>query len=225
MASSSPPSSQSSLYQYYSPINSSESSSPISSRILRPSNRQNRVKSDVQNHTERPNKKTRLDVAAGGVCVSVRRRTERETITRSLLARELTGGRRVLEDVTCLYPARRYYSRPIDVHQVQTQTGQPTFPFAVESCNSTRTPAENTDVANSLVGVSDEVGDVRLLDTDIACPTGFTTECLRMHCHDNAIFDISWSYDDLKLVPPPQKRQLTSRPQRQETKLVGYSIS
>lgn len=54
--------------------------------------------------------------------------------------------------------------------------------------------------ANSLTAVSDENGDVRLLDTSISQATGITTEYIRMKCHDNAIFDISWSADDMKLV-------------------------
>jgi len=57
-----------------------------------------------------------------------------------------------------------------------------------------------TNVANSLAAVSDERGDVRLLDTSPNQETGITSEYIRMKCHENAIFDICWSYDDLKLV-------------------------
>jgi hypothetical protein len=52
-----------------------------------------------------------------------------------------------------------------------------------------------------MTAVCDELGDVRLLDTSPSVETGFTTEYVRMNCHDNAIFDISWSADDMKLVP------------------------
>lgn len=57
-----------------------------------------------------------------------------------------------------------------------------------------------TKVGNSLAAVSDERGDVRLLDTSPSQETGITSEYIRMKCHENAIFDISWSFDDLKLV-------------------------
>jgi len=83
-------------------------------------------------------------------------------------------------------------------------------------------------IANSLVAVSDEVGEIRLLDTDISSPTGISNEHLRMHCHDNAIFDISWSYDDMKLVSPLLRVAYADdvfRRQRQETKLARSSIS
>jgi hypothetical protein len=56
--------------------------------------------------------------------------------------------------------------------------------------------------ANSLTAISDENGDVRLLDTSPFHETGFTNEYIRMNCHDNAIFDINWSADDMKLVRP-----------------------
>jgi hypothetical protein len=57
-------------------------------------------------------------------------------------------------------------------------------------------------IANSLMAVSDEAGAVRLLDTAPTQETGITKEYIRMQCHDNAVFDISWSADDMKLVKP-----------------------
>ena len=39
--------------------------------------------------------------------------------------------------VTCLEVAKKYYSRPVDVHQIHTEEGEATFPFSVECCNST----------------------------------------------------------------------------------------
>lgn len=51
-----------------------------------------------------------------------------------------------------------------------------------------------------MTAVCDELGGVRLLDASSSVETGFTTEYIRMDCHDNAIFDISWSADDMKLV-------------------------
>ena len=54
--------------------------------------------------------------------------------------------------------------------------------------------------ANSLTAISDENGDVRLLDTSPAVTMGFMTEHIRMTCHDNAIFEIDWSVDDMRLV-------------------------
>jgi hypothetical protein len=59
---------------------------------------------------------------------------------------------------------------------------------------------KTSNIANSLAAVSDENGHVRLLDTSPSQETGITREHIRMTCHDNAIFDIDWSADDLKLV-------------------------
>ena len=55
-------------------------------------------------------------------------------------------------------------------------------------------------LANSLCGVSDEQGGIRLLDTSITQETGITKEVISLKCHDNAVFDISWSADDYKLA-------------------------
>ena len=54
--------------------------------------------------------------------------------------------------------------------------------------------------ANSLCAVCDELGEIRLLDTSPTQITGIANEYVRMKCHENAIFDISWSRDDLRLA-------------------------
>ena len=56
--------------------------------------------------------------------------------------------------------------------------------------------------ANSLTAISDEKGDVRLLDTSPLIETGFAKEHIRINCHDNAVFDVNWSADDMKIVYP-----------------------
>lgn len=53
---------------------------------------------------------------------------------------------------------------------------------------------------NSLVGVGDETGFVRLIETEKDLAPGFNATYLGIACHDNAVFDISWSPDDHKLV-------------------------
>src|SRR5579859_62688 len=142
------------------------------------------------------------------------RRHERETITRGIMNRSLNGVRGGLSRckshlgirvniVTCLHEARYFFSRPIDMHNVQMESGEGTFPFAVQCCNSTPTDLLckwMLMLANSLMAVSDEAGAVRLLDTAATQETGITKEYIRMQCHDNAVFDISWSADDMKLV-------------------------
>ena len=110
--------------------------------------------------------------------------------------------------VTCLHEARHYFSRPIDCHNVQSEQGSGTFPFAIQCCNSIPPNVTWLTSANSLAAISDENGDIRLLDTSPSVETGFTTEYIRMNCHDNAIFDINWSADDMKLVPHQMRRQL-----------------
>ena len=89
------------------------------------------------------------------------------------------------------------------MHNVQSSPGVGTFPFAVQSCNSNTFYTIELTVANSLTAVSDENGGVRLLDTSPAVETAFTTEYIHLQCHDNAIFDIDWSADDMKLVSVP----------------------
>lgn len=96
------------------------------------------------------------------------------------------------------------------MHNIVTTPTVGTFPFAVQCCNST-TPHPllpiGLTIANSLAAISDENGGVRLLDTSPYVDTGFTSDHIRLQCHDNAIFDVDWSADDMKLVSI--HRQLT----------------
>ena len=73
------------------------------------------------------------------------------------------------------------------------------------------------------MAISDETGAIRLLDT-APNDEGIMTEYLRMTCHDNAVFDISWSADDLKLVPLRKFGVECDRQPRQEIKQVRFSI-
>jgi len=160
---SSPSSSQqSSLYQYYTPIASNDSSSPSTSRVLQPSTHQNIPARRSRIAIKRPlrpsipispsPKKAKQDItpqieSPAPQSVSPRRH-ERETLPRSLIMRGLQGHRgglaertlcpriRLLILVTCLHEARHYFSRPIDMHNVQSTPGVGTFPFAVQCCNS-----------------------------------------------------------------------------------------
>ncbi|TGZ80497.1 WD40 repeat-like protein [Ascodesmis nigricans] len=78
-----------------------------------------------------------------------------------------------------------YYSRPCDRLQIQDSEGMPTLPFSTEACNT-----------NSLVAIGCESGLVRLVESAKDEAPGFTKSYLTLQCHDNAIFDMSWSPDD-----------------------------
>jgi hypothetical protein len=109
------------------------------------------------------------------------------------------------------------------MHHVQTDQAHGTFPFAIKCCNSI-TDHFYANEANSLAAVSDENGEVRLLDTSPSQETGIVTEYIRMRCHENAIFDISWSYDDYKLVHPVRVELISRQPHRvikQERSLIS----
>lgn len=53
---------------------------------------------------------------------------------------------------------------------------------------------------NSLVGVGDETGFVRLIETERDLSPGFNATYLGIPCHENAVFDISWAPDDHQMV-------------------------
>jgi hypothetical protein len=111
------------------------------------------------------------------------------------------------------------------MHNVQSALRVGTFPFAVQCCNSNPTLSVTAlTVANSLTAVSDENGGVRLLDTSPYLETAFTTEHIRLQCHDNAIFDIDWSADDMKLVPTLRTQETNDRLLRRVINLGRYSI-
>lgn len=48
--------------------------------------------------------------------------------------------------------------------------------------------------------MGDEHGFVRLLDSAINAKTPFGTAVESIACHENAVFDISWSKDDSQIV-------------------------
>ena len=223
-------SSQPSLYEYYTPITSSSSSPPSTSPLSAVSSRARQNTTPKRPHHSKtpastPFKKQKLnDEVKPAISKLV---DDRITLPRSLLRRSLTGNNDRLSMIpSVMYSTAEYYSRPIDVHRVQTPSGFDTFPFAVECCNSTlRLGVTDEYLANSLIAVSDERGDIRLLETDVSCETGLTQEYLRMTCHDNAIFDLSWSCDDLLLVLCVVGINSDFRRRHQEIKLVRFSIS
>jgi hypothetical protein len=165
---------QPSLYDFYSPVPTSDSSpappSSSSRAPLQESTRQNilpsgqghrislkrRLSSKLASSSSPPEsplaKKSKPLVPASHVSnppvVSpVRRYEARPTIAQSLVSRSLNGSRAsllsctiglyiVLTAVTSLYQAKHYFTRPVDMHNIQTSQGAGTFPFAVQCCNS-----------------------------------------------------------------------------------------
>jgi hypothetical protein len=102
MPSSSPPTSQSSLYQFYTPIASNDSPSPTS-RVLQPSTQQNipprsriNVKRGLQLNSSGPSpakKQKPSSVESPLLRILPVRRHERETLPRGLAKRDLSGRR------------------------------------------------------------------------------------------------------------------------------------
>jgi hypothetical protein len=169
------PSQQPSLYDFYSPIPTSDPSPtpPSSARApLQESTRQNilpsgqghrislkrRLSSKLAPSSSPPEsplaKKTKPLVPTNPVSLApvvspVRRCEARPTIAQSLVRRSLNGSRTsllsrticfyyiLLTAVTSLYQAKHYFTRPIDMHTIQSSRGAETFPFAVQCCNST----------------------------------------------------------------------------------------
>ncbi|KAG4304742.1 hypothetical protein PORY_001795 [Pneumocystis oryctolagi] len=81
---------------------------------------------------------------------------------------------------------KSFYSRPQDQFLIENE-GVLNIPFAVSFSNR-----------HSVLCVADELGFIYLIDS-IKKDTPIT-EFLKLKCHDNAIFDISWSYDDKLLA-------------------------
>ncbi|KAL7269547.1 hypothetical protein RUND412_007789 [Rhizina undulata] len=81
------------------------------------------------------------------------------------------------------------YSRPKDTHFMDNQqpNSNQVLPFTVKSTNT-----------NSLVGIGDETGVVRLLDS--GKDERFEVPHFSIMCHDNAIFDLAWSPDDHQMA-------------------------
>ena len=167
MPTSSPPlssSQQSSLYRYYTPIPPNEllSTTTMSqSRVLQPSTQHNitqRSQSTIKRPLSKstvpqPQKKPKLSNSHNERTVPQLSRNDRETFSQSLIHRGLTGQRGQLSQcisiaikltiVTCLYEAKHYFSRPTDMHHIQSEQGQGTYPFAVQCCNSTLPQVQN----------------------------------------------------------------------------------
>lgn len=87
------------------------------------------------------------------------------------------------------YEVEGFHSRPENIHKISSQDRQPCLPFTAKACHR-----------NSLVGVGDETGFVRLIETEKDLTPSFSTTYLGIACHDNAVFDISWSPDDHRLA-------------------------
>ncbi|KAI5843685.1 WD40-repeat-containing domain protein [Tricharina praecox] len=95
---------------------------------------------------------------------------------------------------TSFYPGNwatqplNFYSRPVDELPISSNEDQ-CLPFSTAACNR-----------SSLVAIGDEMGRVRLVETAKDEKPGFIKEFLSFQCHENAIFDMSWSPDDLQLA-------------------------
>lgn len=84
---------------------------------------------------------------------------------------------------------RGFYSRPEDSHSIINEENVLSLPLTVQACNR-----------NSLVAVGDESGAVRLIESAKDEAPGFGKTCTGMNCHDNAVFDISFSPDDFQMA-------------------------
>ncbi|KAF8249546.1 WD40 repeat-like protein [Wilcoxina mikolae CBS 423.85] len=87
--------------------------------------------------------------------------------------------------------AMKFYSRPEDAQPILScdDRGEQSLPFSTVACNR-----------SSLVAVGDESGLVRLIESAKDEKPGFIVPYLSFQCHDNAIFDMSWSPDDHHLA-------------------------
>ncbi|KAI9713132.1 MAG: hypothetical protein M1820_001117 [Bogoriella megaspora] len=83
------------------------------------------------------------------------------------------------------YHTRNFYSLPNDTHQFAS----PALPFCTTSCNT-----------NSLVAFGDEEGTVRLVDSSKDVEDGFNKAHLSFRTHSNAIMDLSFAPDDMRLA-------------------------
>ncbi|KAL8670134.1 MAG: hypothetical protein Q9168_005316, partial [Polycauliona sp. 1 TL-2023] len=117
------------------------------------------------------------------------------------------------------YETAGFYTTPLDRHLFDN-LGEPTehaIPFCVASCNT-----------NSLVAIGDEEGGIRLLETAEAGKPHFNKAYLTFRPHTNAILDLAFSPDDLRLATASgdQTCQIIDMPtQRAIHTLVGHTSS
>ncbi|KAL8999374.1 MAG: hypothetical protein Q9169_001800 [Polycauliona sp. 2 TL-2023] len=117
------------------------------------------------------------------------------------------------------YEIADFYTTPTDRHLCDN-LGDPTehaIPFCVASCNT-----------NSLVAIGDEEGGIRLLETIKAGKPHFNKAYLTFRPHTNAILDLAFSPDDLRLATASgdQTSQVIDMPtQRAVHTLVGHTAS
>ncbi|KAK9240527.1 WD40-repeat-containing domain protein [Lipomyces kononenkoae] len=116
------------------------------------------------------------------------------SLPRRLFVRELTLGcsasRRFYSRVDfCKYELRSYCSIAAhDTYVIQESTGlRQSIPFSVTSCRQ-----------HSISAVGGEDGIVHVLDTDVR--KAFQQPLMKLACHDNAIFDTSFSPTDTHLA-------------------------
>ncbi|KAK9248224.1 WD40-repeat-containing domain protein [Lipomyces tetrasporus] len=88
------------------------------------------------------------------------------------------------------YELQTYYSTAVDdAYAIQESTGlRHSIPFSVTSCRH-----------HAVSAVGGEDGIVHILDTDAAGPA-FQLPIMKLACHDNAIFDLSFSPTDTHLA-------------------------
>ena len=117
------------------------------------------------------------------------------------------------------YEIANFYTTPRDRHLCNNlgDTTEQAIPFCIASCNT-----------NSLVAVGDEEGGVRLLETAQAGKPHFNEAYLTFRPHTNAILDLAFSPDDLRLATASgdQTSQIIDMPtQRAVHTLVGHTSS
>ncbi|KAI5788632.1 WD repeat protein [Pyronema domesticum] len=147
-------------------------------------------------------------------------------LNRRTWMRSLYGGREYGNCVDWSLDPLRFYSRPEDQQPILLEnSSEQTIPFCAAACNR-----------SSLVAVGDESGSVRLIETALDESPGFITPYLVFPCHDNAIFDMSWSPDDIQIATcsgdqtcrvfdVTQRRQLNIlRHHQNSVKQIRYNI-
>ncbi|KAK9478168.1 WD40-repeat-containing domain protein [Lipomyces japonicus] len=110
------------------------------------------------------------------------------SLCRRLFMRELTGSNgnnKFYSRHDSAFELRTFYSTKEDVYNIQN-VQRPSTPFAITSCR-------NAPV--SVVG--DESGVIHFIDTER--PT-ISKPIMKLQCHDNAIFDMNFSQDDMLLA-------------------------
>ncbi len=120
-----------------------------------------------------------------------RRRLQQASPLKEALIQQSLGFKTSYESLFARNRAlKSFCSRPADSRMlIDKAEPSPVLPFAMAACNN-----------NSIFAVADEAGQVRLYDSADDVEIGLDGEKVSFGLHENSIFDLSWSPDDLKLV-------------------------